>query len=134
MSVNIAAPPHPFLTFALRRSTPALRTVFRAQQRNFVGSAYVSKTLTDSVKDAAQKVNRVVGDAALSAVEGGEKATHAVKDSTAPITDTLKNAFGNAKTEAKKGGSEIEKNATKAYAEVKSGLDKAAAEAEKKPL
>ncbi|SGY68982.1 BQ5605_C004g02936 [Microbotryum silenes-dioicae] len=121
--------------FALRRSAPTtLRTVFRTQQRNFVGSAYLSKTLTDSVKDAAAKVNRVVSDAALGAVEGGEKATDAVKDSTSPITDTLKSAFGNAQAEAKKGGSEIEKNASKAYADVKSGLDKAAAEAEKKPL
>lgn len=76
--------------FALRRSTLAVRF----QTRAFVASPSVSKTITETAKEVAEKANRVAGDAVLGAIKTGESASENVKQSASPLMDTVKDVSG----------------------------------------
>lgn len=60
-------------------------------RRTFISSPAAYKTVTETVKDAAATVNRVVSDAALGGIEGGEKVVNAAKEQATPLADAVKN-------------------------------------------
>lgn len=75
--------------FAVRRSLIAAPRVALAQRATFVSTAYRAD-VADSVKDAARKVNKVVGDAVLGGINAGEN----LSDKAAKVTENLKENAG----------------------------------------
>lgn len=71
--------------FAVRRTLIAAPRLALAPRATFVSTAYRSD-IADSVKDAANKVNKAVGDAVLGGINAGENLT----DKAAKVTENLK--------------------------------------------
>ncbi|GAA5949010.1 hypothetical protein JCM21900_003172 [Sporobolomyces salmonicolor] len=110
-----------------RAPLPTVRSV--AARRTFVSTPASRKTVSETVKDVAEKVNRAVGDAALKTVEAGETVSHAAKDSSKPLVDSVKNLAGDASTKASKKGQDLSNTASKAASDVKTEANKVASDA-----
>ncbi|GAA5830929.1 hypothetical protein JCM11251_005082 [Rhodosporidiobolus azoricus] len=122
----------------------ALRTaVAPASRRTFTTTPAAYKTVTEQVKETAEKVNHAAGDTllkgALSAalrfargIELGEKASEAAKDATKPLADAARNVVSDASKDAQKAGAEVSNKATQASSEIQTRAQKAKLDAEKK--
>lgn len=67
-----------------------LRTSLTRQARLFSISPAVRKSVVDSAKDAAKKVDRTISDVAVKGIETGEKAANAIKSAVPGTTDEAK--------------------------------------------
>ncbi|KAK7540573.1 uncharacterized protein J3D65DRAFT_615732 [Phyllosticta citribraziliensis] len=87
----------PLLTIPPLNNTIQSAIMFRAtltrNARLFSTSVRSQKSVTETVKDAAAKANRVVSDAALKGIEKGDDAASAVKNQT---SEAASQASGNA--------------------------------------
>ncbi|GAA5916422.1 hypothetical protein JCM6882_001557 [Rhodosporidiobolus microsporus] len=111
----------------------ALRTALPSTtRRTFTSTPAAHKTVTEQVKDAADKVNHGVGDTLLKGIELGEKASEATKEATKPLADAARNLTSDASKDAQKAGADLSNKASQASSEVKTAAEKAKLEAEKK--
>lgn len=72
------------------RLTTTLRSTAPFARRSLTTSRVSCKTVTDTVKDAAQTLNKAASSAALGAIETGEKVSETVAQTTKPLTDQVK--------------------------------------------
>jgi uncharacterized protein YjbJ (UPF0337 family) len=67
-----------------------LRTSLTRQARLFSTSSAIRKSVVDSAKDVAKKVDRTISDAAVKGIETGEKAANAIKSAVPGTTGEAK--------------------------------------------
>ncbi|POY70746.1 hypothetical protein BMF94_6156 [Rhodotorula taiwanensis] len=80
---------------------------------------------------AEKDLNHRAGDVLLKGIEKAEAATETVKEAAQPITETVSNLAGQAKTEGKKAAADVEAKSTQVGAEIKGQAKKAKAELER---
>ncbi|KAI5478940.1 hypothetical protein MNV49_004461 [Pseudohyphozyma bogoriensis] len=122
-------------TLRLASSARVVAATATPTTRGFAATSLRSKTIVDSVKDAAQTVNKAAGAAALKGIETGEDLAAKAK----PLADKAKSLTGDASEKAEElksaAGEKVEEG--KAFAGVKAEESKkklgdAKTEAEKK--
>ncbi|KAF8167801.1 hypothetical protein B0H34DRAFT_683088 [Crassisporium funariophilum] len=105
-----------------RTALPSVRTkaVFaiqpRSSSRPFHASPAACKTVTEKVSEVADKVNKKVGKGLASAIDQGEKATNAAKD-------TMGEAANNTKKKASETGHVASQKGREAAAEAREAKD-----------
>ncbi|GAA5908811.1 uncharacterized protein JCM6883_004177 [Sporobolomyces salmoneus] len=101
----------------LRSVLPTLRTTVIAR-RSFASTSIARESSPlDSVKQTADKVNKVVGDAAAKGIETVEGAVNAA-------TGAVKGETGSLSAEAQKAGADLKNTAQKAGSEAQATFNK----------
>ncbi|KAH9836574.1 uncharacterized protein C8Q71DRAFT_758592 [Rhodofomes roseus] len=95
---------------ALASTTPAVRAGTRA----FRVSPAASKSATEKVKEVASDVNIKVGRTLASAIEKGEEATEATKETLAPAAQKAKEVTGQASQKASQATGQASQKASQA--------------------
>lgn len=121
--LRIHQPPSYIMQSVLRQRTTSAMLQFRLapSARTFFVGAYRSKSATDSVKDAAKKVDNVAANAALKGIDAAET-----------MTNKTKEAVGVGQSEAKQSASEAKGKVSEMTGEVKGKAAELKGEAKKK--
>ncbi|ODQ56488.1 hypothetical protein SAICODRAFT_109499 [Saitoella complicata NRRL Y-17804] len=83
-TINQSTTTKMFATTALRQMT-AVRV---NASRTFASSAFLRKSVTDTIKDAAKTVDRAAAEAALKGIEATQSVADAAKSAASSITNT----------------------------------------------
>ncbi|KAF8973681.1 hypothetical protein BDZ97DRAFT_1912155 [Flammula alnicola] len=81
--------------------------------RAFHTSPTAHKTVTEKVSEVADKVNKSVGKGLASAIDKGEKATHATKDTLGSTTEEMKQKGNQATAGAREAKEDFQKETRK---------------------
>ncbi|GAA5842865.1 hypothetical protein JCM3766R1_005687 [Sporobolomyces carnicolor] len=100
----------------LRSALPTLRTSVLAR-RTFVSTSIARESPLDTVKQTAEKVNKVAGDAAAKGIETVESAVNSA-------TDAVKGQSGSLSAEAQKAGADLKNTAQKAGSDAQATFNK----------
>ncbi|GAA5870841.1 hypothetical protein JCM16303_001603 [Sporobolomyces ruberrimus] len=110
----------------LRSMIPTLRTSVLAR-RTFVSSSIARESPLDSVKQAAENLNKAAGDAAAKGIETVESAVNTAADAVKGETNSSLSAEAQkAAAEAKNQGQKVASEAQAAFNKGKIDLDQAA--------
>ncbi|GAA5862543.1 hypothetical protein JCM8547_002098 [Rhodosporidiobolus lusitaniae] len=86
----------------------AIRTAAAPAARCFSTTPAARKTVTDTVKETLEPLNKAAGSTLLKGIEVGEKASAAVKDAAEPVAAAAKNITQDASRETQKKGAGLE--------------------------
>ncbi|KAJ3502314.1 hypothetical protein NLJ89_g8946 [Agrocybe chaxingu] len=87
-------------------STAGIRAATAVSRRFFHASPISRKTVTEKASEVAQKANKKLGKGLASALDKGEKATYAAKDSIDSVAGTAEKKAKEAGTAAKQKGNQ----------------------------
>jgi hypothetical protein len=106
----------------LRNMRVAYRPANLLAARTFTVSAQQHKTATDAVKQAADKVDRTVADAAIKGLEGVEKMRDVTKDVAEKVGIRTEKAAADAEVETKATATKAKVRGEHAKEEAKAGV------------
>jgi hypothetical protein len=109
-------------TRALRNLRFACRPANLLAVRTFTISTQRHKTATDTVKQAADKVDRTVANAAIKGLEGVEKVRDVTKDVAEKVGIKTENAAADAEVETKATATKAKVRGEHAKEEAKAGV------------
>ncbi|EIM91894.1 uncharacterized protein STEHIDRAFT_136015 [Stereum hirsutum FP-91666 SS1] len=108
------------IALSTRTQTTALSRA--AASRQFHASPAAFKTVTETVKEKADAVNKKLGKGLASAIESGEVATEKTKQATGVASEKTSDAAGVAKEKTKETAGVAGQKKNEAKAEIKKDL------------